>query len=888
MKKFIILMAMISLVFGGFGQDTKKIKQLFQEAEQHLLYEEYELALPKYLEMMSLGWDNSNIAFNIGICYLNVDNQFVQAIPYLEKATQKINPDYREGNYKEDGAPEEAWFYLGKAYRLNGQYDKAAEAYGQYKSSLNVSDVYYIDFVNLQIESCENARKLMASPIPLNKVRPSFLIEGETYYPAIAGDEKSVVYTSYQKVKDPVTREEGFFELIYYSTFENGEWKKPQDITYAIASDGDFSTASLSYHGDFMILYRDDFGNGNLYYSKFEDGRWTEIDKMQKTISSKYNETHGSLSKDGKTLYFSSDRPGGVGELDIYKSVLDESGNWGLPVNLGETINSKFGEDTPFLAEDDRTLFFASEAHSSIGGYDVFKSIMDDNGNWSEPQNLGYPINTPNDDIYYLPIGDGSVGYMTKFPDGGGPKQIFKLDKNVVVEPVVNIAATQPENTDDLNIDQNSGNLATDETNTQSSTTETPVVTQTYVPAIPSEYSLKGRLSLQDNKDIDNTFYIHVTKTDGEVVAALSPDIATGEFATKIKSGTYKVKAYGQGYQPAEKMISITPGETNPDVLTFMSMVPEAVSSGEYYSIKSILFDYNSAQLNRNGQIEVERLAVLMDKNPSLKVEVVGNTDAMGTDEFNQDLSIHRARQVVEYLRKKNIPESRFVTKGLGKSNFIAINQNPDGSDNPEGRRLNRRVDIKIVNSGGVNITVENIYVPDELRYKDQLTYTIWLMETDKPLAPSYFSKSGESINNVWMFQTDNNGYLYTVGLFHHQAEALTLMNKVVDAGFPDAKVISSLEYNQLIQKESNFYKAKMSEPDNGTYTIQLFALKKPLENPSYKGLRDVEMIQGKDGYYHYIWGEFIGKISAKQALDDVIAKGFYDAFVVEIDKISN
>jgi hypothetical protein len=277
-----------------------------------------------------------------------------------------------------------------------------------------------------------------------------------------------------------------------------------------------------------------------------------------------------------------------------------------------------------------------------------------------------------------------------------------------------------------------------------------------------------------------------------------------------------------------------------------------------------------------------------MDKNPSFYVEVDGNTDALGTDEYNQALSIQRARQVVDYMRKKGITENRFVTKGLGKSNFIAINQNPDGSDNPEGRKLNRRVDIKIINSGGANVTVENIYVPDELRYKDQLTYTIWLMETDKPLAPSYFSKSGETISNVWMFPTENNGYLYTVGLFHHQAEALTLMNKVVDAGFPDARVITSLEYNQLVQKGSNFYKSKMNEADKGTFTIQLFALKKPLENPSYKGLKDVEVIQGKDGYYRYVWGEFLGKTSAKQALEDVIAKGFYDAFVVDINKLNN
>ncbi len=892
MKRIFISITVLCLVTNLWGQDTKKIKQLFQEAEQHLLYEEYDLALPKYLEMMNEGWDNSNVAFSIGICYLNLPNQVQQAIPYLEKAVTNINPNYKEGNYKENGAPEEAWFYLGKSYRLAGIYDKAIEAYGKFKATLNVSDVYYLNFVDLQVATCDNARRMMASPVNIVKTVPSFAIDAENYYPAVAGDERSVAYTSYQKVRDPYGEGDAFFELIFYSTSDGYDWKKPQDITYAIASDGDFSTASLSYHGDFMILYRDDFGNGNLYFSKFQDGRWTEIQKMHKQISSKYNETSGSLSRDGKTLFFVSDRPGGLGGRDIYKSIMDDRGNWGIPVNLGNIINSEFEEETPFLAEDDHTLYFASEAHSSMGGFDIFKSTVDDAGNWSEPQNLGYPINTPGDDIFYLPIGDGTSGYMAKFPDDGGPKQIFKITKPLV-EMVVQIETPQPEVTDTLAMNNNeiSEPYQTNQENNltqQDNYSETPNIPATKTIVVPSEYSLKGRLTLQDNKEINHTFYVHVAKTTGEIVAALSPDVSTGEFSTKVKSGSYKVTAYGEGYQPAEKTIYIASDEQNPEVLTFLSMIPEAVSSGEYYSIKSILFDYNSAALNRESKIEVEKLAVIMDKNPSLYVEVDGNTDALGTDEYNQALSVQRARQVVDYLRQKGISESRFVAKGLGKSNFIAINQNADGSDNPEGRKLNRRVDIKLINPGNANITVENIYVPDELRYRDQLTYTIWLMETQKPLDPSYFKKSGESINNVWMFPTENKSYLYTVGLFKNQAEALSLMNKVVDAGFPDAKVISSLEYNQLVQKSSNFYKSKMAEPDKGTYTIQLFALKKPLEEPNFKGLKDVEMVKGADGYYRYVWGEFIGKTSAKQALDDVIAKGFYDAFVLDVEKLRN
>jgi outer membrane protein OmpA-like peptidoglycan-associated protein len=386
---------------------------------------------------------------------------------------------------------------------------------------------------------------------------------------------------------------------------------------------------------------------------------------------------------------------------------------------------------------------------------------------------------------------------------------------------------------------------------------------------------------LQDNKSLDGSFYLHVADVNGQVVGALSPNKETGEFMARLKPGSYKITAYGDGYEPAEKFIYISEMEMNPTVVSFLSMAPIAVSTGEYYSIKSILFDDNSSTLSRDAQIEVERIAVLMQANPDLKLEVSGNTDDHGDDEYNQRLSVMRARAVVNYLTKKGIAESRFVTKGLGKSNFIAINQNPDGSDNPEGRALNRRVDLMVINPTQANVTVEGIYVPDELKYKQQLTYTIWITESSKPIAPAKF----KNINNVWMFETGGN-YMYTVGLFKHQAEAVSMVGEIVDAGFADARVINSLEYNELVQKSSSFYKRKMADPDENTYTIQLLAVNQPVGKSRFRGLYDVEEKRGDDGLYRYVWGEFIGKTSARQALEDVMTRGFTDAFIVDVEKL--
>jgi outer membrane protein OmpA-like peptidoglycan-associated protein/tetratricopeptide (TPR) repeat protein len=871
MNRKLLSALLLCLTFSAVQSQDKNFKNWFQAAQEHMLYEEYNEALKKYALIESHGQLNSNVAFNMGMCYMNLGNQVENAIPYLEKAVVSTSATYKEGNYKEMSAPEEAWFYLGKAYRLTGQYTKAIDAYREFRARLNASDLYYQDFIALQIESCTNAEKMMKSPLTIDIIKPDFSIDAECYFPAVAGDEKSVVFTSYQKVRDPYTGVDDYFELIFYSTKgDDGSWSKPLDITYDIASDGNFSTASLSYHGDMMILYRDDFGNGNLYYSKMENGKWSEIKKFPKNIDSKYNETHGSLSKDGRTLFFVSDRPGGQGGKDIYRSLVDNNGNWGTPVALSYIINTPFDEDAAFLADDDVTLYFVSEAHSTMGGFDIFKSVVDNNGNWSDPQNLGYPISTPYDDMFYNPIGDGTVGYMDRVPEAGGAKEMRRISPPVqpsysTPEPVIAETYT-PEY-----------EPAT-EPSTETYTPE-PVV-ETYTPTYPSEYKLTGKLTLQDNKELNSSFYLHVADASGQVIASLSPNVATGQFATVIKPGSYKITAYGDGYEPADAYIYVSEYELNPEVNTALNMIPKAVSTGEYYSIKSILFDDNSARLNRDAEIEIERIAALMQANPDLKLEVTGNTDDLGTDDYNQRLSVMRAREVVNYLTKKGIAESRLVAKGLGKTNFIAINQNPDGSDNPEGRALNRRVDMNVLNPTNANITVEGIYVPDELKYKKQLTYTIWITESQKPLSPSQF----KNINNVWIFEADGQ-YMYTVGLFTHQGQAVQMMGEVVDAGFPDARIISSLEYNQLIQKGSNFYKSKMADPDVNTYTIQLMATKQPVAKSRFRGLFDVEEHQGDDGYYRYTWGEYIGKTSAKQALDDVLNKGFIDAFVVNADK---
>jgi len=177
-----------------------------------------------------------------------------------------------------------------------------------------------------------------------------------------------------------------------------------------------------------LILSKEDEFNSDIYVSHFIDNRWTKSEPLGSNINTRYWESHASISKDGKTLYFTSNRKGGKGYMDIYVSHLTEEGVWGPPKNIGPEINTKLNEDTPFITEDGQYLYFSSQGFTNMGGYDVFKSELKDSSDWSLPQNLGYPINTTDDDLFYYPWGNGEIAYMAKIMDEGfGATDIYKL-----------------------------------------------------------------------------------------------------------------------------------------------------------------------------------------------------------------------------------------------------------------------------------------------------------------------------------------------------------------------------------------------------------------------------------------------------------------------------
>jgi tetratricopeptide (TPR) repeat protein len=421
-KRLTLLILFITLLPVNYlhSQARVEIKMMFYEAESWILFEDFTEALPTYQRLLQFYPTNSNYKYRIGQCYLNIPGEKDKAIGYLEEAVKDINPKYKEGKFKEKSAPYDALYYLANAYRIDNQLDKAIETYELFKKNLNTK-IYKPEIVEEQIQSCYNAKELMNAPLYVKEQNLGSNVNenNSEFNPVISDDEKIMIYS----------KTEAFYDAILYSTRDNGEWSRPINMNEALQIDRDLYPTSLSKDGKTLYLYSSAGYDGIIYSSTYENGSWSPIVKLNDNINTKYWESHATISHDNKKLYFTSNRKSSIGGLDIYVSSKDSTGNWGPAVNLGPVINTKYHENTPFLSKDDKTLFFSSRGHFNIGGYDIFYSTQLDSGKWSVPLNVGYPLNSTDDDVFFKPINEGYQGYLAKYsPDGFGSQDIYRIE----------------------------------------------------------------------------------------------------------------------------------------------------------------------------------------------------------------------------------------------------------------------------------------------------------------------------------------------------------------------------------------------------------------------------------------------------------------------------
>lgn len=437
-------LTILLLIFLGYGitnaQSKASPKEMFQEAESYFLYEEYLEALPLYQKLLDDYPQNDNINYRIGMCYLYIPYDRTKAITFLEKACLNINSKYKGSNFRETAAPPDALYYLGDAYRINNYLDKAVAAYNKFKSSCDPAQ-YDLKMVDDQIRACENARKLEKSPVTVTTTNLGELVN--THFTesnaVVSGDEATLVYTEQLQ----------FYPAVFYSRKVNGAWEAPSNINPDLGVDDDCFPVGLSFDGNEMILYRTNDFLGDLYVSRFSNGKWSKVKRLNGNINTKYWESHACLSKDGTKLYFTSNRKDSYGGLDIYVSTRSDmkKDDWGAAVNLGPVINSPFNEETPFITAQGQKLYFSSLGHNGMGGYDIFFSVFNKNSDtWGEPQNVGYPVNTTDNDLFYQPVGDGSEGYIALANnDTRGKTDIYRIKITAVSEVMASLNQTLKE-----------------------------------------------------------------------------------------------------------------------------------------------------------------------------------------------------------------------------------------------------------------------------------------------------------------------------------------------------------------------------------------------------------------------------------------------------------
>ena len=508
------LLTLIIFSTAASAQSAKELKEIFKQAESYYLYEEYELANQLYILLENP--DNLNIQYKIGTCYLNIPDEKGKAIPYLEAAVKNASYDAKISSFKEKRAPLDAYFYLAKAYMINNEFEKALNTFQTFNNLARETEskggMRNLEFIGQEIQACKNAIQSVENPVAMTrKILGSDFSQGSmNENPAVSFDGNTLVYTENR----------GMVNVILFSKKIRGKWQTPVEITFDLNAGEDCSSCSLNKNGTELFLYKKDNFDGNIYSSKYVNDKWTPITKLNKNINTKYYESHASVSSDGKKLYFTSNREGGQGGLDIYVSKKDATGDWGVAVNLGSAINTPYNEDNPFITDNDSILYFCSEGHYSTGGFDNFKS-RNLGTSWKTPQNLGFPVNTTDDDKFFQPSNNGENAFYSMKTDYK-KKDIFYLGFGGV----------------DVN----------------------------------QIYEINGMFLLSDSSLSKNKKYaIHIlNRTTGDTLYKGAPDITSGLYRFNVSPGVFKIVYTGEGY--FSQNIDTTIVQDNPDLVVTLNV----------------------------------------------------------------------------------------------------------------------------------------------------------------------------------------------------------------------------------------------------------------------------------------------------------------------------
>jgi outer membrane protein OmpA-like peptidoglycan-associated protein/tetratricopeptide (TPR) repeat protein len=628
-------------------------KKIEHEAKELFRAEEYVQALPLYLKLDSMIPNNAFYNYRAGLCYYNSHNK-ARCLPYLEKA--------KKLKYKDPDID----LYLGHACHLNHQFDQAIGYFQAYKDSTKVLAIHKehhkekehneIDDVDRDIEMCKVGKELVADSLDfvIENMGPKINTQYPEYVPVVSADEHVLIFTSRRPNTTGGGTDPGdnkYYEDIYISYKDaNGQWQTPENLGNNVNTELHDANIGLSPDGHKLFIYRADFeknSGGDIYVSTLQGKTWSVPVKMEGHINSKDWEPSATISADEKTIFFTSNRAGGFGGTDIYYAKMKPDGHWDEPINMGPEINTKYDEDAPYIHPDNKTLFFSSRGLRTMGGFDIFTTLWDDEKKqWGKPENAGYPINTADDDIYFIWSADGTKGYFSSWrQDTYGEKDLYVIHR--------------PGGT---------SNLLVLKGNVYDHITKKPL-------------GSKLTITNLETHEVEGTFMSN--SETGKFVLALPHGNHLG---IAVEANGYVFYSENYNYPASNPFF-----EVKKDIYLDPVKVNNVIQVGTTIVLKNIFFDFDLATLREVSKTELERLDKFLTENPDVEIEISGHTDDKGKDKYNQKLSERRAQSVVDYLVARSIDKKRLVAKGYGESKPVAAN------DTEENRQLNRRTELKII-----------------------------------------------------------------------------------------------------------------------------------------------------------------------------------------------
>jgi hypothetical protein len=433
MKRVLLLMMLNLLVFiaNTVAQTSSGNQEDFNEGQFYFNREEYQDALYFYVKLVEKDSMNANFNFKVGECYLNIPGKEHLAVPYFEKSILKLVPKkkYNKKDFNEKNAPLHAYFYLGNAYRMDNQLNKALDCYAKFLSSPYFYGNYNQEVVEQEMKSCQRAKIIQDAPLDLEKVNlgPAINSIFSEEMPVVSGDGNTLVFIRHLK----------FYDAVFYSVKSTAGWKESVNIDPEIVSDGDLYPSGLSFDGSKLLLIKKNPDNSSIYISYLRNAVWTKAVPLQDKINTLGDETFASFGPREESIYLSSNRPAGKGDYNIYVSRQSAKGLWGKPKNIGKPINTEYDEQDPIVCDNGGVLFFCSKGQYNMGGYDIFYSILK-NGKWTLPVNIGYPINDTRDNMIFYPTNECKQGYMAITDSTGyGESDIYMV--TIKTKSVINI-----------------------------------------------------------------------------------------------------------------------------------------------------------------------------------------------------------------------------------------------------------------------------------------------------------------------------------------------------------------------------------------------------------------------------------------------------------------